>query len=106
MTKKFIEFISSFGFMILGVGLLFMGSVYVAPSGATPARRLPASLPRYLKMGGDIEPAQTFPPSRPLAPVPKNTSQFTGSLTAAAALIVDDQTNAVLLKRIQTKRGR
>lgn len=99
MTKKFFEFISSFGLMILGVGLLFVGSVYVAPASLPEPRRLPTSQPRRPAVGGDIESAKFFPSSRPLAPVPKNTTRFSKDLTAAAALVVDDQTNAVLFDK-------
>lgn len=81
--------------MLLGVGLIFGGSIFFTKGRVPVPQKFPTSHPRTLTTaGGDLE-TIIFPASRPRVPVATGTA-FAGNLTAAAALVVDDQTNTVL----------
>ncbi|MCX6781946.1 MAG: serine hydrolase [Candidatus Magasanikbacteria bacterium] len=97
MTKKVFDFISSFGLMILGVGLLFAFTVSFAPAQKQCQYRFPKSHPRE-QFGGDLE-RQNLPPSRPTVPLAKNDSNFSATLTAFSAYIIDDKTDTVLFEK-------
>jgi D-alanyl-D-alanine endopeptidase (penicillin-binding protein 7) len=86
--------------MILGVGLVFVGSVTFT---ARPIKNIVDSLPvsqaEPFKKGGD-ELLPVLPVSRPAVPLPRvNEIVYDGKLTAATVLVVDDQSNAVLFKK-------
>lgn len=97
--RSTVNFLSSFGVMVLGVGLLFFGSVYFGSNMANSPKQFPASKPRLLsqEIGGDK--VTEFPASKPRVPVSKNGAEFSEALTARAALVVDDETNAVLYEK-------
>lgn len=100
MTKRTIDFFSSFGVMLVGLGALFGGSVLVRVPPQGGARQFPLSGPRTVRLGGDTNAVPAaLPVSRPLAPVVKKAAAFTPELSAAAALVVDDKTNTVLFER-------
>lgn len=88
--------------MMLGIGLLFGASVYFGPAAAGHPRQLPVSAPRALNIsrveGGDSVGLE-LPASKPRVPIKKDSSIFLGSLTAASALVVDDETNTVLFEK-------
>lgn len=87
--------------MIVGVVLLFISSVTFASPRvkAKIAINFPQSQARvFNQIGGDTMPT-VLPVSRPAVPTPKDKTIFIGSLTAAAAIVVDDKTNTVLFKK-------
>lgn len=84
--------------MLLGVGLLLAGSVKFTTGPLRPIRAFPLSGPRLSAVGGD-EATRLFPVSHPAVPLPKDEGDFTGSLTATSALVVDDATGAVLFAK-------
>ena len=99
-SSRAVEFFSSFGMMLVGVCLLFIGSVTVT---AKPVRELATQLPRSEKRiealgGGDLV-YPILPVSRPTVPLQKDEVTFKKSLTALAALVVDDDSNTVLFKK-------
>ncbi|MSU74918.1 MAG: D-alanyl-D-alanine carboxypeptidase [Candidatus Magasanikbacteria bacterium] len=108
MSNKFSDFLSSFGLMILGVFLLLVGSVTF--SHATPARPLAAVAGIKMVASGTVPTIRlsessggdnVLPPSLPLHPeIPLATTNtpFEGGLSAAAAIVVDDKTNAPLFE--------
>ncbi len=101
MSKKLIDFLFSFGLMIAGVVLLFFGSVFFGPTRFKflTIANLPSSDIRVeARQGGDITPT-TLPVSRPAVPLPKDNPVFSGAITAATALVVDDKSNTVLYKK-------
>lgn len=100
MHKKLSEFLSSFGLMILGAILVFSGTLFFAKMPVAPQKafHFPASGPRPLIVGGDIEPT-VLPPSRPAVPLAINNNGFDKPLTAISALVVDNETNTVLFKK-------
>lgn len=86
--------------MILGVGLLFVGSVkFTSKPVHKVVSELPVSRPRVAIVGGDVEVYPVLPVSRPAVPMPKDTSKFDGTLSAVSALVVDDESNTVLYKK-------
>lgn len=89
--------------MILGVGLLFVGSLKFTHVAPAPQKALPRSGPRQaFESALYVKP---LPVSRPAVPLPKDKSDFTGALSAQAALVVDNDTNTVLYrKNITTPR--
>lgn len=111
MSEKITNFLSSFGLMIVGTVVLFAGTVSftvvrrpstpVAPppfAESKPTSTIavaPAATPASI--GGDI-PA-VFPVSRPSVPLLKEAVEFGNPLTAAAAVVVDDDTNTVLYQK-------
>lgn len=98
MSKKFSDFIFSFGMMLIGVVLVLGGSVIFAKGTVPAPHKLPASRPRInAAVGGDLE-SVNFPASRPRVPIFAGAA-FTDQLTAGAALVVDDQTNTVLFEK-------
>lgn len=99
MSKKWREFFFSFGMMLAGLVLLFFGSVSFTHFPAQNlAAQLPLSVARAETGGGDIFPAN-LPTSRPAVPLAKDDADFNLPLTAAAAVALDDQTNAILFTK-------
>lgn len=100
MRERWINFLSSIGVMILGVTLLFFGSLkFTAKPVHTLVSELPVAHPRNAIVGGDIDVAPVLPVSRPAVPLHSDSSTYSDPLTAAAALVVDDDTNTVLFKK-------
>jgi D-alanyl-D-alanine endopeptidase (penicillin-binding protein 7) len=98
-SKRTIDFVSSFGVMLLGVTGLLLGSVLVTHDEVSPiVDRLPLSEERIVANIGS-ERARLFPISRPVIPTLRHAATFTEPLTAESALVVDDRTNAVLFKK-------
>lgn len=89
--------------MIVGVALLFFGSVsfvHVRPSLVVVAvapiiESHPVS--STVVMGGDVP--IVFPVSRPAVPILREAIEFGNPLTAVSAVVVDDDTNTVLFKK-------
>lgn len=103
VTTRLVEFFSSFGMMLVGVILLFVGSITVT---AKPVHQLTNQLPRSDRRvealgGGDLV-YTVLPVSRPTVPVSKNQEDFNKPLTARAVLVVDDDTGNVLFKKNST----
>lgn len=95
MTKKVFDFFSSFGMMLAGICLLFVSSVSIY---TTTNAKLPKSGERNW-LGGDVE-QQTLPISHPAVPLVKSDKvDFLDSLTAASALVVNDQTDTILWEK-------
>ncbi|MBI5729492.1 MAG: D-alanyl-D-alanine carboxypeptidase [Candidatus Magasanikbacteria bacterium] len=111
MSEKITNFLSSFGLMITGVLILFAGTVSgtIVRRPVAPVARLPSvesrSTPTVVAThapvpapeGGDIP--VVFPVSRPSVPLLKEAVEFGGPLTAAAVVVVDDDTNTVLYQK-------
>jgi serine-type D-Ala-D-Ala endopeptidase (penicillin-binding protein 7) len=86
-----------------GVVLLVVGSLFSASSVQRHNLVLPpASSPRGVVVGGDAVPEQ-LPPSKPLVPLPKDATSFSGVLTADSVLVVDDRTDTVLYSKNPNK---
>lgn len=100
MEKRWVDFLSSFGVMLLGVTLLFFGTLtfHSAPVQNAVAR-LPLAGPRVVAPGGGDVEVKPLPVSRPHVPLPKDDNQFDKTLSAAVALVVDDKTNTILFKK-------
>jgi D-alanyl-D-alanine endopeptidase (penicillin-binding protein 7) len=101
MQQRMTDFLSTVGVTVLGVGLVFLGSVTVTGKKINTFvnDQLPVVPMREVVEGGDSIPA-VLPVSRPRVPVLKNKdTQFGGVLTAAVAIVVDDQSNTILYKK-------
>lgn len=89
--------------MILGILLLFVGSVTFAVKRKVETlpvpivNRPPVATTTIAKATADVP--NVFPVSRPVAPSIKEAREFGGALSAAAAVVLDDQTNAVLFQK-------
>ena len=94
MTKKVFDFFSSFGMMLAGICLLFVGSVSFYHSADV---KLPKSGERNW-LGGDIE-QHILPVSHPAVPLSRGETDFNGKLTAVSALVIDDRTDTVLWEK-------
>lgn len=97
MSKKLFDFLSSFGMMLAGVGLLFFSTLFFTKISHPTAQSVlyfPKSNPRA-QLGGDL-PAQTVPVSRPRVPLKKDEVEYDVPSTAEAIFAVDDQTGTVL----------
>jgi D-alanyl-D-alanine endopeptidase (penicillin-binding protein 7) len=83
--------------MSLGVFLLFIGSVFFTTNQNNRYHPFPAAGPRSgAGVGGDLS-FTALPAARPTVPLSKSTTTtFTPTLTAQAALAVDDVSNVVL----------
>ena len=97
MPKKLFDFISSFGLMLVGVILLFVGSVSY-PQVSQKVSFLPKSKPRIIVVGGD-EYSKVLPVSHPNVPLKKDQAVCDVSLTAATAILMDDKTDTVLFEK-------
>lgn len=108
MSEKIINFLSSFGLMIVGVLILFAGTLSftsVRRPGEAAVRLSSAesrvvtstAASNHASVGGDIP--VVFPVSRPSVPLLKEAVEFGSPLTAAAAVVVDEDTNTVLYQK-------
>lgn len=100
MSSKLSDFLSSFGMMLAGVLLLFFSTVYFSPERNFGFSKFPASGERErVLVGGDIYP-ENLPVSKPTVPL-LNTgaNNFSGSLTAVSAVVVDSKTKTVLFNK-------
>lgn len=97
MSKKIFDFFSSFGIMLLGVVLLFVGSVSY-PQVSQKVSFLPKSKPRIMVVGGD-EQLPVLPVSHPNVPLKKDKTVCDVQLTAVAAILMDDKTDTVLFEK-------
>lgn len=98
MSQKITDFLSSFGMMLAGVILLFAGSVTLTCGSFNAARlQFPCAGPRAVS-GGDAVNID-LPPARPTVPLPADKVVFSQPLTAASALVVDDETDTVLFAK-------
>ncbi|MFA6423709.1 MAG: serine hydrolase [Candidatus Magasanikbacteria bacterium] len=98
MSKKLFDFISSFGMMLAGVVLLFLGSVSY-PQVSQKVSFLPKSNPRILIVtGGDEQPA-VLPISHPNVPLKNDQTECDVKLTAVTSILMDDKTDTVLFEK-------
>jgi len=97
MSKKIFDFLSSFGMMLVGVVLLFLGSVSY-PQVSQKVSFLPKSKPRIMISGGDEQPA-VLPVSHPNVPLKKDQSVCDVNLTAVSAILMDDKTDTILYEK-------
>ncbi len=95
--QKFSDFLSSFGIMLIGVFLLFFSSVYFASGNNFSFLKFPASGKRSA-VGGDVYP-DNLPISKPAVPLAKDKDGFSGSSTAASAIVVDTKTKTILFSK-------
>ncbi|MBI2444189.1 MAG: D-alanyl-D-alanine carboxypeptidase [Candidatus Magasanikbacteria bacterium] len=100
MSNRTIDFFSSFGMMLVGVGLVFWGTVRAAgiperpPGAAAAAPRLALASPLVAE-----DKIIALPVSRPRPPQPAAAPEAAPLFTAAAAVVVDDATEAVLYQQ-------
>ena len=97
MKKKFLEFLYSFGVMLAGVFLLFFSSVYFSSGSNFSFLQFPTSGKRA-QASGDVY-FENFPSSKPAAPLAKNSADFSGTLTADSAMVVDTKTKTILFSK-------
>ncbi len=98
MSEKLFNFLSSFGIMLIGVVLLFVGSVSFEIKKNPQFLAFPQSQARALSVGGDIE-AANLPKAKPTIPLPINNSTYASTITAAVVLILDDKTDTILFEK-------
>jgi D-alanyl-D-alanine carboxypeptidase len=97
--EKIRTFFSIYGPITLGLVLLFVGSTWQSSKKMTRHSFPVAGYRTERGVGGDSMPT-SFPMAQPTVPLLKNVSStFTGTLTAAAAVVVDDTSNAVLFNK-------
>lgn len=98
MPKKVVDFLFSFGLMIIGVSLLFAFtiSIYIKPNTIGPS--FPKSNPRMMAVGGDVYVLPDELP-KPTNPLPKNNSEISIPLTAVSAVVMDEQTENILFSK-------
>lgn len=100
ISKKLSDYLSSVGVMVLGVGLVFLGSVTIT---AKPVEKIVdqtqvAQAEPYKKGGDELLPV--LPVSRPATPLLKNSlAVYPGNLSAAVVVVVDDKSNTILYKK-------
>lgn len=97
MSNKVTDFLSSFGIMLAGVFLLFFSSVYFASGNNFNFLKFPTSGKRVIT-GGDVY-LENLPVSKPAVPLAKDKVDFSGSSTAAEAIVVDTKTKTVLFSK-------
>ncbi|MFA5127423.1 MAG: hypothetical protein WC457_00265 [Patescibacteria group bacterium] len=97
MNPKLFNFLSSFGLMILGVGLLFAFTVSFSPTPRQCKYQFPKSNPRATANGGDV--AVNFPESKPTVPLAQNKNIYTATITAFSAFAIDEKTNTILFEK-------
>lgn len=103
MTKRLIDFLSSFGVMVVGLGVLGFGSVAFTHSKVEHAvARLPLTRFKVVDETQNVRVA-LFPVSRPAVPKVAEGAAFTKAVTASAILVVDDKTGTVLYKKNATE---
>jgi D-alanyl-D-alanine endopeptidase (penicillin-binding protein 7) len=100
MNKRVVDFLSSVGVMVLGVTLVFVGSITFT---ARPVEKIldqssVAQVEPFKKGGDELLPV--LPVSRPAIPLLNSSStEYTGTLTATTVMVVDDLSNAILYKK-------
>lgn len=103
MSQKMIDFLSSVGMMVFGIGLLFFCSITLT---ASPVQSLTAQLPtahfQHFKAGGDLS-LPALPISHPTVPLLNDKADFNGEISASSAVVVDDESNTVLFKKNPTE---
>jgi D-alanyl-D-alanine endopeptidase (penicillin-binding protein 7) len=97
MSPKLFNFLSSFGVMLAGVVLLFVGSAGFEIKKNPQFLSFPQSQARA-QSGGDITPA-VLPKSSPTIPLKNSTDAINVTTTAAVVLVVDDNTDTVLFEK-------
>ncbi|MEK7131452.1 MAG: hypothetical protein AAB797_01800 [Patescibacteria group bacterium] len=104
MSNKIIDFLSSFGIMLAGILLLFFSSVYFYSENNFTFLQFPASGKRAAANAGQAAAAgsvylENLPVSKPAAPLAKGKENFSGSSTAASAIVVDTKTKTILFSK-------
>ncbi|KKU27144.1 MAG: hypothetical protein UX39_C0004G0022 [Candidatus Magasanikbacteria bacterium GW2011_GWA2_46_17] len=103
MSSKLFDFLSSFGIMILGIVLLFAGSVTFEPAKTFPWIKLPVAGSRTL-IDEELL-LESLPLSRPMVPMRKAGSKEFYPLAAASGVVVDAKTKTLLFqKNIRAER--
>ncbi|MFA7654064.1 MAG: serine hydrolase [Candidatus Magasanikbacteria bacterium] len=97
MSQKLFNFVSSFGLMLIGVVLLFVGSISVEIKNNSQFLAFPQSGPR-VQIGGDVTLA-VLPKAKPTIPLSKSNEACLITTTAAVAFVVDDKTDTVLYEK-------
>ncbi|MFA6486282.1 MAG: serine hydrolase [Candidatus Magasanikbacteria bacterium] len=98
MTQKVFNFLSSFGFMLAGVILLFVSSVSIELKKDQQFLTLPRSAPR-VAVGGDIAVTPSLPRARPTVPLSRDKSIFSATTSAVAILAIDDKTDTIFFEK-------
>jgi D-alanyl-D-alanine carboxypeptidase len=97
MTKKVFDFFSSFGLMILGVVLLFVGTISFTPTPKECRYYFPKSNPRTTVNRADT--ATALPASKPAVPLAGNASNYSATMTAFSAFAMDEKTGTILFEK-------
>jgi len=96
MSGKLFDFLSSFGLMIAGVGLTFCFTLSFPALQRTPVFVFPESGPSQMVVNSG---PKELPKSQPVFPVAKNTEPYTATLTAYAAVVLDERTGRTLYEK-------
>lgn len=92
MARNISDFLSSVGMMVAGIFLLFVFTLSFSASDRGFNKSFPKSNPREL--GGDVAVSTTL--QMPSVPLVKDDGEFTATLTAFSALVIDDKTGTIL----------
>ncbi len=98
MSQKLFNFLSSFGLMLAGLVLLFVGSVTIEIKTNPQFLTFPQSQARAQE-GGDITAVPVLPKAKPTIPLAKGKEDCKVTTTAAVALVVDEKTDTVLYEK-------
>ncbi len=97
MNKKLFDFLSSFGMMTLGLGLVFSFTLGINFMRTGEALSFPLSGERVVSFGGDVY--NDLPQSQPTLPVKNNNEEMKIDLSAVSAVVIDDKTGEVLFEK-------
>lgn len=102
MTTRVIDFLSSFGVMMIGLTVLGFGSVTLTQAKVdSVVARFPLSKAQVIDQTQHVRTAM-FPVSQPAVPRIVDQEIFTRPVTAESIVVVDDKTNTVLYKKDAT----
>jgi D-alanyl-D-alanine endopeptidase (penicillin-binding protein 7) len=99
-TKRFFDFFSSVGVMLLGLGFLVIGPIAVKKVQAYYPNLQFIAAQSGKSLLNTSSSFEQFPSSTPLLPQPKNKEAFPSStLTAVAVVVVDNNTDTILFSK-------
>lgn len=97
MSQKLSDFLSSFGLMIAGVCALVFFTISFQPVKSECRYRFPVSQPRSTESETPV--GQNLPASRPVFPLLKDNNDFSATMTAFAAYVVDEKSGMELFAK-------
>lgn len=100
IKAKIHDFVFSYGLMLAGVFLLFVSSVFFTSLPAQGDSSFVSNFPLYTGEGS----GGVIVPAKPLPPFLKTSEEYTATLTAFAALVMDDASKTVLFEKNSGER--